>query len=69
MESEVLRVKHGISNNLNQLQFISIVDVWHSPCQITVFVTLYGTKAIDKNWTLNHNKKSYQATLYKSPLE
>ena len=29
MESEVLRVKHGISINLNQLQFISIVDIWH----------------------------------------
>ena len=27
MESEVLRVKHGISINLNQLQFISIVDI------------------------------------------
>ena len=27
MESEVLRVKHDISNNLNQLQFISIVDI------------------------------------------
>ena len=29
MESEVLRVKHDVSNNLNQLQFISIVDIWH----------------------------------------
>ena len=28
MESEVLRVKHDISNNLHQLQFISIVDIW-----------------------------------------
>ena len=27
MESEVLRVKHGISINLNQLQFIFIVDI------------------------------------------
>ena len=27
MESELLRVKHDISNNLNQLQFISIVDI------------------------------------------
>ena len=27
MESEVLRVKHGISINLNQLQFILIVDI------------------------------------------
>ena len=27
MESEFLRVKHDISNNLNQLQFISIVDI------------------------------------------
>ena len=29
MESEVLQVKHDISNNLNQLQFILIVDIWH----------------------------------------
>ena len=29
MENEVLRVKHDVSNNLNQLQFISIVDIWH----------------------------------------
>ena len=27
MESEELRVKRDISNNLNQLQFISIVDI------------------------------------------
>ena len=27
MENELLRVKHDISNNLNQLQFISIVDI------------------------------------------
>ena len=27
MEKEVLRVKHGISNSLNQLQCISIVDI------------------------------------------
>ena len=26
MESEVLWVKHDISNNLNELQFVSIVD-------------------------------------------
>ena len=26
MESEVLRVNHDISNNLNVLQFVSIVD-------------------------------------------
>ena len=29
MESEVLQVKDDISNNLNQLQFILIVDIWH----------------------------------------
>ena len=29
MESEVLQVKYDISNNLNQLQFILIVDIWH----------------------------------------
>ena len=29
MESEVLQVKHDISNNVNQLQFILIVDIWH----------------------------------------
>ena len=29
MESEVLRVKHDILNNLHQQQFISIVDIWH----------------------------------------
>ena len=29
MESEVLQVKHDISINLNQLQFILIVDIWH----------------------------------------
>ena len=29
MEIEVLQVKHDISNNLNQLQFILIVDIWH----------------------------------------
>ena len=27
MESEVQRVKHDISKNLHQLQFISIVDI------------------------------------------
>ena len=27
MKSELLRVKRDISNNLNQLQFISIVDI------------------------------------------
>ena len=27
MENELLRVKQDISNNLNQLQFISIVDI------------------------------------------
>ena len=27
MENELLQVKHDISNNLNQLQFISIVDI------------------------------------------
>ena len=26
MESEVLRVNYDISNNLNELQFVSIVD-------------------------------------------
>ena len=35
MESEVLRVKHGISNSLNQLQFLSIFDICHQHCQIT----------------------------------
>ena len=28
MESEVLRKKHCISINMNQLQFISIVAIW-----------------------------------------
>ena len=32
MESEVLRVKHGIFITLNQRQFISIVDIWHEQC-------------------------------------
>ena len=35
MESEVLRVNHGIPNSLNQLQFISMVDIWqHNTRQI-----------------------------------
>ena len=60
MESEVLRVKHGILNNLHQQQFISIVDIWHQ---------LHDTKTIDKNWTLNQSKCLYQATVYKSSWE
>ena len=55
MKGEVPRLKHGISNHSNQLQFISIVGIWHEQCQITVHVKQQGTKAIDKNWTLNQN--------------
>ena len=61
MESEVLRVKRGISDNLNQLQFISIVYIWHWQYQMTVHVT--HRDKIDKNWTLNQIKCLYQATL------
>ena len=35
IESEVLWVKHDISNSLNQLQFFSIFDICHWQCQIT----------------------------------
>ena len=29
MESELLQVKHDILNSLNQLQFLSIFDIYH----------------------------------------
>ena len=44
MESELLRVKYGISINLNQLHFISIFDIWHWQCEIIVYVTQHDTK-------------------------
>ena len=43
MESELLRVKHDISNSLNQLQFLSIFDIYHQQFQITVHVTQHDT--------------------------
>ena len=40
---------YGISINLNQLHFISIFDISHQQCEITVHVTQHDTKVIDIN--------------------
>ena len=48
----MLRVKHCISVNLNQVQFISIVDTYLTlQCarNVTVHVKQHDAKAIDKN--------------------
>ena len=67
MESELLRAKYGISINLNQLHFISIFDIRHEQCEITVHVTQHDTKVIDKNWNLNQNKCLYTLQAVVSP--
>ena len=44
MESELLRVKYGISINLNQLHFISIFFFLFWQCEIIVYVKQHDTK-------------------------
>ena len=65
MESELLRAKYSISINLNQLHFISIFDIRHEQCEITVHVTQHDTKVIDKN--LNQDKCLYTLQAVVSP--